>query len=73
MFSDPRQPDFEMSLWPAPAGAPGPASAAAAVRQANTWLARTEALLRHPSPGPPVIRSDEPDIVASESERRFAP
>jgi hypothetical protein len=47
LFDDPRHPDFELVLWPVQnprAGAP--ANSAAAIGEANRWLARIEAVLR---------------------------
>jgi hypothetical protein len=58
LFEDPRHPDFEIALWPAAAGGRPPATAGDAIRQANTWLARTEALLRRRPIAAPVIRAE---------------
>jgi hypothetical protein len=59
MFADPRQPDFEMSLWPSRRGGGKDAeNAAGAIREANSWLARTEALLRQPIAEAPLIRAE---------------
>jgi len=47
LFDEPGHPDFELVLWPGGA-APGEpaASPAGAARDANTWLARIDALVR---------------------------
>ncbi|HEY5072906.1 MAG TPA: hypothetical protein VII63_12845 [Caulobacteraceae bacterium] len=61
LFDDPRRPDFELELWPsASPGAKHPASPAAAIRAANSWLARTETLVRRGFAAAPVIRADTP-------------
>jgi len=55
LFDDPRHPEFELDLWPAVAGRVG---VAPAVREANTWLARLEPIVRKPVAMAPVIRAD---------------
>ena len=47
LFDDPQHPDFELILWPTHATRGGaPANAAAAIAEANQWLARIDAVLR---------------------------
>jgi len=73
VFDDVRHPDFEISLWPIPAGRRrGPAGARAAIAEANRWLARVEAILRRPAPGAAVVRP-EPSPPASAREPEPAP
>jgi hypothetical protein len=60
LFDDPLHPDFELGLWPAATGERRRASIAASVREANTWLARVEAIVRRPIATAPVIRADRP-------------
>jgi hypothetical protein len=54
IFDDPRHPDFKVELWTRSDAmrreAPSPTDA---IAEANSWLARTEALIRRPRPGPP--------------------
>jgi len=54
IFDDPRNPDFEVELWSRSdtmrRQAPSPADA---IAEANSWLARTEALIRRPQAPPP--------------------
>jgi hypothetical protein len=45
LFDDPQHPDFDLILWPVH-GVRGPANSAAAIAEANRWLARIEAVLR---------------------------
>lgn len=54
VFDHPEWPDFEIDLWrPEDEGRRGRLAAAEAVREANHWLARMEALLRRPAPQRP--------------------
>jgi hypothetical protein len=47
LFDDPQHPDFELMLWPAQSVRAGaPINSAAAITEANQWLARIEAVLR---------------------------
>jgi len=51
VFDHPAWPDFEVDLWrPEDEGRRGRLDPAEAVREANRWLARMEALLRQPAP-----------------------
>lgn len=59
MFDNPRDPDFELTLWDARDKNPG-VSAAAAAQEGRTWLARAEAILRRPAAAPPVAARPEP-------------
>jgi hypothetical protein len=57
VFDDPEHPDFDIDLWrPEDAGRRGRLTAEEALREANRWLARIEALLRRsparPQPAP---------------------
>jgi hypothetical protein len=50
VFDDPRHPDFELDLWrPEDEGRRGRLEPDEALREANRWLARLEALLRRPA------------------------
>ena len=64
IFDDPRNPDFELDLWLAGDEARREAaSPAAAIQEANRWLARSEAVLRRPPapiPPAPVVARAEP-------------
>lgn len=70
IFDDPRNPDFDLDLWLAgdemrrEAGSP-----AAAIQEANRWLARTEAVLRRPAAAatPVVARADPPPPPPTEA------
>lgn len=75
VFSDPAHPDFDLDLWAAAdEGRRGAWTAAEAVREANRWLARTEALFRRPvpqrapivaaAPPPPPDRPEPPAMAA---------
>ncbi len=46
LFDDPAHPDFELALWPNPAGRGGFARPREAIAEANRWLARIEAVQR---------------------------
>ena len=47
LFDDPQHPDFDLTLWPAlSTRAVAPANSAAAIAEANRWLARIDAVLR---------------------------
>ena len=51
IFDDPRHPDFDLDLWTlADERRRVAASPAEAIAEANSWLARTEAILRRPKP-----------------------
>jgi hypothetical protein len=51
IFDDPRHPDFDLDLWmPGDAQRRESSSPAAAVQEANRWLARCEAIVRRPQP-----------------------
>ncbi|MDQ0463794.1 hypothetical protein QO010_001565 [Caulobacter ginsengisoli] len=64
IFDDPRHPDFELDLWLIGDEARREAtSPAAAIQEANRWLARSEAVLRRPPAAPqpaPVVARPEP-------------
>jgi hypothetical protein len=61
IFDDPRNPDFELDLWLAGDEARrDAASPAAAIQEANRWLARSEAVLRRPAAPAPVVARPEP-------------
>jgi hypothetical protein len=84
VFDDPRNPDFEVELWTRSDAlrreAPSPAEA---IAEANSWLARTEALIRRPrtaapapvvdvAPGrPPPPRREPPDDEDETDELPF--
>jgi hypothetical protein len=54
IFDDPRHPDFDLDLWTrADQFRRVAASPSEAIAEANSWLARTEAILRKPRPVPP--------------------
>jgi hypothetical protein len=59
VFDDPHHPDFDLDLWVAgDERRRANASPADAVQEANTWLARAEAILRRPvapKAAPPVV------------------
>jgi hypothetical protein len=77
MFDNPRDPEFELELWPARHGRgyehPSPADAAQAGRR---WLASLEAILRKPAPRTltkpaplvPVLPDEEDDPPWDEDE-----
>jgi hypothetical protein len=46
LFDDPAHPDFELALWPNPAGRGGFSRPREAIAEANRWLARIEAVQR---------------------------
>lgn len=53
VFDDPANPDFELDLWrPEDEGRRGRLTGAGAVREANRWMARMDALLRRSGPKP---------------------
>lgn len=55
IFDDPRHADFDIDLWVAGDDLRRPnASPATAVQEANSWLARTDAILRRSRPRPKV-------------------
>lgn len=81
VFDDPRWPDFELDLWrPEDEGRRGRRSAPEALREANRWLARMEALLRRPirprsaaragPPPPPPWADDDEDELAEVVDAR---
>src|SRR5579871_5120404 len=64
IFDDPRNPDFELTLWPCGAGKGAPTSLREAATEANRWLARAEAVMRRMGPGalraaPTAVRAQE--------------
>lgn len=64
IFDDPANPDFELDLWSAvDAARRADATPQAAVKEANRWMARAEAILRRPLPG----RAEAPAVAASPS------
>jgi hypothetical protein len=46
LFDDPRNPDFDLVLWPSSARRGGHARPREAIAEANRWIARIEAVLR---------------------------
>lgn len=73
IFDDPANPDFELDLWAAVDAARWPdASPKAAVKEANRWMARAEAILRRPGvqrappaePPPPIAPPPLPPAAA---------
>lgn len=61
IFDDPRNPDFELDLWLSGDEMRRDASSpAAAIQEANRWLARTESVLRRPPAPPPVVARPAP-------------
>jgi hypothetical protein len=66
IFDDPRNPDFELDLWLSGDELRREASSpAAAIQEANRWLARTEAVLRRPAAPPPVVARPAPAVAPS--------
>ena len=73
LFDDPREPDFDLDLWPPLDGrhrdAPSPS---AAIDEGRRWLARAEAILRRPPPRPPrsdpVVGRPAPEPIKDELE-----
>ena len=62
IFDDPRHPDFDLDLWTlADERRRVAASPAEAIAEANSWLARTEAILRRPKP----VRPPAPPTLAA--------
>lgn len=75
VFDDPQNPDFDLDLWLAGDEHRREArSPADAVQQANSWLARAEAILRRPvaprgpTPVAPVVRQEPPPRPPPEPE-----
>lgn len=71
VFDDPRHPDFDLDLWLAGDEARRETrSPADAVQQANSWMARAEAILRRPPApkAPPPIVRQEPAPLPSDDE-----
>lgn len=65
VFDDPTNPDFELDLWrPEDEGRRGRLTASDALREANRWMARMEALMRRSAPRPPVARTTAPVLAA---------
>ncbi len=63
IFDDPHHPDFELDLWVIgdEARRRGEATATGAIKDANRWMARAEAILRRPaSPKAPYVRPPSP-------------
>ncbi len=61
IFDDPRHADFDIDLWVAGDDLRRPnASPATAVQEANSWLARTDAILRRSRPRPKVATPPAP-------------
>ena len=61
IFDDPRHADFDIDLWVAGDDLRRPnASPATAVQEANSWLARTDAILRRSRPRPKVATPPPP-------------
>ncbi len=61
IFDDPRHADFDIDLWVAGDDQRRPsASPATAVQEANSWLARTDAILRRARPRPKVATPPPP-------------
>ena len=61
IFDDPRHADFDIDLWVAGDDLKRPnASPATAVQEANSWLARTDAILRRARPRPKVANPPPP-------------
>lgn len=64
IFDNPRDPDFELVLWPHGRHSRDHGGPADAIQEARTWLARAEAILRRPSrvqPAPPLVEDDALD------------
>ncbi len=66
VFDDPKHADFELDLWiPSDAALRSAPTAAKAAQEANSWLARIEAILkrapgtRNPPPPTPIARREE--------------
>ncbi len=71
VFDNPRDPDFELVLWPPadPARAPG-AAPLAAIQAGRRWVSSVEAILRQvPPPAPPAPpRSPEREPVIEDDD-----
>lgn len=66
VFDDPKHADFELNLWiPSDAALRSAPTAAKAAQEANSWLARVEAIIkrapgtRNPPPPTPIARREE--------------
>jgi hypothetical protein len=75
IFDDPRHPDFDVALWTsADQLRRVSATPAEAIAEANSWLARTEAILRKPrtaapAPAPAAVASaPAPDYADDDEE-----
>jgi hypothetical protein len=80
IFDDARHPDFDLALWTrSDQMRRVAASPAEAIAEANSWLARTEAILKRPKPAavaaaavaappPPAKREPDPDEDADDDE-----
>jgi hypothetical protein len=65
IFDDPRHPDFDLVLWkPEDEARPHGRTAGEAVHEANSWIARTEALFRRPG-RPREVTVAPPPIAAA--------
>jgi hypothetical protein len=77
IFDDARYPDFDLALWlEEDRGRRKTLTAAEAVHEANSWISRTEALLRRPTakPAPVAPRPPEPvAMLADEEDEDVAP
>ncbi len=68
LFDDPQHPDFDLLLWPTPSARAGaPANSAAAIGEANRWLARIEAVLKRT--GAAVARPVPPPVSVAPPTR----
>jgi hypothetical protein len=66
IFDDPRHPDFDLVLWkPEDESRPHGRTAGEAVHEANSWIARTEALFRRPIHPRNVAVANLPPIAAA--------
>jgi hypothetical protein len=63
IFDNPRDPDFELVLWPHGRHSRDDGGAADAIQEARSWLARAEAILRLPTPASvrPAPQDQAPD------------
>ncbi|HWA60596.1 MAG TPA: hypothetical protein VG939_04440 [Caulobacteraceae bacterium] len=79
VFDDAHHPDFILDLWPPEhahaAARPHPASAGAAITEANRWVARCEAVMRRAAPVRTAVSAAPPPIAdpAPEPARPLAP
>ncbi len=75
IFDDPRHPDFDLDLWTrSDTMRRVSATPAEAIAEGNSWLARTEAILRRPKPAlaivaaPPPVARREPEPEEDEDQ-----